>query len=186
MNPDPSILGIDPSLRGTGVAVIYSTHHHVLKIKTYQERWDVAIPMIAATLLEKIRNADIIAIESPILARGVGGSMTGAMVAGAVLSLVIAEQRPYAYITPQRLRSFYGLREGSGKLSVQLDKFEPLWRQLFPPTTSYNGYTPDEIDALGLAFMVRCLAAKYLSLTPIISITEHQASVLDKLTIVEP
>lgn len=154
------ILGIDPSLRNTGV-VRYDVRgtKRVVEargtIVTAAGPDEQALADIAAELELWIDAADAVGAESQIrvqqgraaIGRTSYRASLGREVARIVWTLCLTKQKPFIWVEPSELRSAFGLRANASKEAIRKAALSQLqWPQ--------GEATEHEVDASGVAVVV--------------------------------
>lgn len=158
------IVGVDPALRYTGLALLDNGKARTVTIETPHKEWVDVIGELSRWMMPILRFAQLVVIETEIVyARGVRQLAPLAKVQGAIGLMITMTGIDYLYVTPRRLRSYAGMkrRDKGGKL-----------KQWF----GIHGKTDHEVDALVLALIGACKLQIYPA-------TKHQKSLLDRMPI---
>lgn len=128
------VIGLDLSLRSTGVAWTTPVSSGTECIKTGKVHWIAAVVQICERVEEIAQGSDLAVIESELALRyRVRGSVQLGKVHGAVALILARLQIPIIYVAPAQLRAF-----------AQLPKGMKAKDYLFPG----DKRSDDEIDAL--------------------------------------
>jgi len=159
------IIGIDPALRYTGLAILNDGKASAVTLTNPKGDWRVALEVLEPYLWSHFGpDCDMVVIEDlQVHARALRQLKPLIYVQGGIFHSLMLRGHPYMYVTPGRLRSFAGMkRKDSGS---KLDKW-----------LGVTGKTSHEVDALVLALMGACKLRLY-------PVSKHQQSILDRIRI---
>ena len=154
------IVGLDPSLTSTGVAVIHDDGNGKPDVETHSvqtvghkgDSYDATclrVTTIRNRVMQLIpRDADLVLMEGPAFGSNTGKLVERYWLWGKLYDALVACQLPKAIIVPTQLKKFVlgkGSGPGTDKLAVAL-KVTKMW-----PGVDLG--SDDEADALGLALI---------------------------------
>ena len=119
----PSLIAIDPGSNKIGIA--YFRHEHLVESKqinlkgtTFYNRLR-AMKFTVAVFLAKYSNIGYLAVETPYIGRNPQTGLKLGMARGVILSLAFRHKIEIIDISPQEVRSHYGVRGNSKKEAYQ-------------------------------------------------------------------
>ena len=172
---DPVILGIDPSIRSTGLCT--DSEHRAVRYEKADTDWDGEdrIRLIAEEILGECSRAEVsLAVIEDAVNTGklAGNSLTNLLLQGAIRFVLMSNNIPYLVVSPSLLKKFATGKGNADKTEMALSAYK---------RSGFTFETSDECDAWWLLQFGRAWVDQSLLQ---ISLPKDQLSTVSKARLV--